>query len=947
MGSTDSTRKTGGANRPALPAELKAAGVTEREAQVLELLAKRLTNAEIAERLVVSVRTVESHVSSLLAKLGVSTRLGLAQLARAHPAGRAEVPLALSVLTKRGAFFGRNDQLDRLLHVYREASDEQRRGLVVVTGEPGSGKSRLVAELAIRIGANVRFGRCDRNRAAPYEPFLQSFGELRGVLLDPAATDADRYGLFETADQIFCDQQPLLLVVDDLQWADEATLLLLRHLARHADRSTLLIAATLRDERDLSQRVRSFLVDMSREQALEQLHVPRLDQAAALSLVRSRMTGTVDPAIQDAIVERAGGNPFFLHELADHATQKGAAHTIPFSVLETVRYRLAQLSDWPTRVLRLAAVAGQAFSVEILLKVLEAPETSIVVALGEAADLHFLIDLGSGRYEFAHAIVRDTVYTSISPSHRAILHKQIASALGQLDGDEQLGARAHHLWAAGTPSFEVALGAAEQASRRLAHEQAAEYYSMARETLADPGSTRGCELLLLEGRSLTRAGASAPARDRFERAAHLAGDLGSAGLSAQAALGVAGCGSLWSVDPPLENMLSESLEAVGDTDIELKARLLAALSQACYYTAPIEERERLSRTAVELARSAVDKQVLGTVLGARHLALWGPDGLQERLSAADEMVELAKATDNPELQVVGQGFKLVDHLEAADLPAAEQAMAAHARLAEQLRQPVHLRDAHVWRAMRAMMQGRLQEASEAAELARTVGRRAGDGDAESIYLVQRVWLVLETGDRAGLEEISTMARREAQAKPEVPAWRTGLSLALVRRGDLEAARTEFNRVAASGFDAIPRDQVWLNCLGALSEVCFVLKDASRARELRRLLSPYESRLVVVDRALNVWGSVSQCLGLLAATTGDLKTAKDHLQMALQEHRTLAADALIARTHVYLASILSEQDPQEAARHASTALHLPVVEDMPNLAAAAQAVLAKTGYDDGA
>ncbi|MBW3591881.1 MAG: ATP-binding protein [Actinobacteria bacterium] len=226
------------------------------------------------------------------------------------------------MLTRRGAFFGRSELLDRLLHVFREIADEQRRGIVAVTGEPGAGKSRLVAELAIRLRANVRFGRCDRNRATPYEPFLQSFEELSSVLLDPAATDADRYGLFETADQQLCDRKPLLLVIDDLQWADEATLLLLRHIARHGERSTLLIAATLRDEPGLGQRVRSFLVDMSREQVLEQLHVPRLDQAATLSLVRSPMTGTMDPTIQDAIVERAGGNPFFLHELADHATEK-------------------------------------------------------------------------------------------------------------------------------------------------------------------------------------------------------------------------------------------------------------------------------------------------------------------------------------------------------------------------------------------------------------------------------------------------------------------------------------------------------------------------------------------------------------------------------------------------------------------------------------------------
>ncbi|MBW3591882.1 MAG: LuxR C-terminal-related transcriptional regulator [Actinobacteria bacterium] len=104
MGSTDSTQKTGGASRRELPAELKAAGVTDREAQVLQLLAERLTNAEIAERLVVSVRTVESHVSSLLAKLGVSTRLGLAQFSRAHPAGRREV-LSLSLCLPGAARF--------------------------------------------------------------------------------------------------------------------------------------------------------------------------------------------------------------------------------------------------------------------------------------------------------------------------------------------------------------------------------------------------------------------------------------------------------------------------------------------------------------------------------------------------------------------------------------------------------------------------------------------------------------------------------------------------------------------------------------------------------------------------------------------------------------------------------------------------------------------------
>jgi Response regulator containing a CheY-like receiver domain and an HTH DNA-binding domain len=215
-----------------LPATLRDAGVTAREAEVLEALGTRLTNAEIAERLYISVRTVESHVSALLRKLAEPDRLALARRAReALSAGAARVPLpgGLADAVAVGPFVGRDDPLGRLQQLAEVSRTRGVRRLALITGEAGIGKTRLAAETAVRLhnnGAAVCHGRCHDEALIPFQAFSEAVVPLLEGTEDPFARPAEvgsdpgitRHRLFEEFDRLLASRPtPVVFVLDDVQ----------------------------------------------------------------------------------------------------------------------------------------------------------------------------------------------------------------------------------------------------------------------------------------------------------------------------------------------------------------------------------------------------------------------------------------------------------------------------------------------------------------------------------------------------------------------------------------------------------------------------------------------------------------------------------------------------------------------------------------------------------
>lgn len=924
---------------------LRNAGVTRREAQVIEEIGARASNAEIAERLYVSVRTVESHVSSLLRKLGAASRFDLWELARRladQGAGELRFPRALAQLTGRGTFVGRGLEVARLREAFTGLGEQRR--LVLVTGEAGIGKSRLVAEVAAQLhdgGAPVLFGRCDQEALAPFQPFVEGvaplidhapgpvrervrpalasllpeLGDVSSPPPEPASDpDVARFRLFEAFDTLLSTApHHTVVVVEDVHWADAPTLLLLRHLLRRADRSAMLVLATARQEglvpgRDLATE----LAALESQAPVDQVTLSGLEARDVRGLIGDHPHGE---EVAEAACLRTRGNPFLLHELLRHLEASPETDNldelVPEGVRDSVKRRVAALGTNVDDLLSVGAVMGEAFHFGVTAAVMNAPLERLLDALDHAVSSGLVIE-DPGRpdwYRFAHALVRDALAAALTSSRRSRLHLRIAEEFEAAEWGAPVAEVAHHRHAAlptgdASRAFSAARRAAREAMDVLAYERAADFQTMALGAIDAGGGNDADRLdtLLARGDARLRAGGKEAARADLLAAATLAASIGDAPAQARAALGVGTTADIWGDDPELVRALEEALDALDAADLALRSRVRARLAQALYYSGARERREELSTLAAEEARASGDPGAVAWVLSARHAALWAPADLEARIEAGQAIEQLAAEVGDKDLALQGAGWLVVDQLERGDRASSDAAAVRHADLASTLRGPLHLRDAEMWAGMQALLDGRLDEAEERIERTRDLGEAVGDPHTETIEWAQLFCLACEREDRPALDDLAERWHPLAAPFPHVPAWPAGLAMLHARRGDRDAAAEQFEPLAADDFAAIPHDVVYLNALTYLAETCWFLDDAPRARALLALLKPFAGRFALVDRAMYCKGSVDRYVGLLAATTGDLATAQLHLQAALSQHEAAGARLLAARTRRELTAL---------------------------------------------
>jgi DNA-binding SARP family transcriptional activator len=871
----------------------------------------------------------------------------------APPIAARRWPAPLEGIRGRHAFVGRATEAARLHDAWRRAADGTR-GLVVLSGEAGIGKTRLAAELAGHAhgdGAVVLYGRFDEEGLAPYQPVVQMLrgwaggaslaplaerlgpraGELGIVLPElgaPAAGEAgtlrgselgaQRLRFFDAVAALLAEvagEAPLLVVLDDLHWADQPTLQLVTHLVRAPAPERALFLATARAA-ERGTALEALLAGLRREGTLERLDLAGLDAAETGELVRALGGRPGTPSFVEELHGETDGNPFFIEEVVRHLADAdghlgGAVALHEAGVPEGVRVvtsrRLAALGEPARQALTSASVIGREFDFDVLEEVGPLRGDELVGALEDAVDARVLREDAErvGRYAFVHALVRATLYDGLSALRRARLHSRAGEALiarrsAQLD--PHLAQLAHH-FALAAPvdrperAVDFALAAGRRADRLLAWEEAAGHYEAAlraRELAGATGDRLHCELLLALGASQDRAGV-AGMRATFSAAAGIARSLGDPGLLGRAALGYAGQWSqLGRVEEDVAALLQEALGALGGEDTPLRARLLARLALELYYAGDPARRLALSEEAVSLARRLEDPLTLAACLDARHYALWRPETVQERLAVASELRHIAEAVGDPELELEGAGWTVVDLLELGDVAGADIQIAAASRLAAALHRPLYVWWTSLFRCARAQIDGRFDEAERLAAETLEIGRRGQSENAVHVFAQAMFNIRREQGRLAEVEE----AVHDFIARyPAVPAWRCTLALLHVELGRMDAARAEFDALATAGFGALPRDAQWLIGMTLLAEVCGRLGDADRAGELYELLAPFAGRNVVVGRASTCNGSVSRHLGILAGLRGEWARAERHFGDALALHVAMGAGPFVARTQV--------------------------------------------------
>ena len=899
-----------------------------------------------------AVAVYEELRTALRRDLGMApsadTRALLEEL-RSGQADRRPAPLPDALArAEHGPLVGRRDALAALRATWRRASAGAAT-VVVVAGEAGSGKTRLLTELGRELhgaGATVLAGRCVEDGGVAFAPFTEALrpyaaaaalpdwvvAELARLLPElgaqaeaPEGRPQDaRHRLFEAVAAAIGHAArggPVLLVLEDLHWADPATVQMLAHVVRTVGWAPLLVAGSLREGDPHG--LHALLSDLHRERRLERVDLAGLSEDDVSLLAGEWLEQPPSRELAAAVRRRTGGNPLFVEELVRHLVESRAADLeaaatteVPPGVHAVIGRRLARLPQDASRAIDVAAVAGEDFALAEIAAVSEARDDVVAEAL-EAAVAAGLIDEAAvaGRYRFAHALVRESVLAGLSATRRALLHRSLAGALDAQPG--RAGEVARHLLEARplvdpATAARAALRAADEATRRLAYEDAAELLERAGEVEGD--ARLRTEVLLALGDARQRSGDAASADRCFVAAAAEARALGDNGLLARAALGAAGLTvTVGPVRGEVRTLLEEALAAV-EPDSPLRPRLLSRLAIESYYARPATLRERLSEEALGDGRRLGGRALL-EALGARHVALWSPAHAEERLRIADELVAAARAQGDREGELQGVNWRVADLVELGDITTARAAIDDHERLAGELRLLGFAWYVPMWRAMLALMAGRLDEAQRFAEEGDRIGHAAGDRNAALLFLVQRL-AVRYAADRltdADVAEIEEAARRS----PAGAAWRMWATAIALLRGDRERGRRRVLE-EAEALGSLPLDANWLYSATALGIQLAHLGEADAAAALYPRVLPYRHLAVTSGRASACSGSVALSLGLLAATLGDDEAAVDHLEEAARRNDELGAEPFAAAARRALAALVDDAD-RAAALHREAAV----------------------------
>ncbi len=885
----------------------------------------------------------------------------------------ASVPLPVIGGVVAGTrFVGREAHLERLRQPWLEADAGERRFSLLV-GEPGVGKTRLAAQFAAevhRAGATVLYGRCDEEPLLAYQPLVQAlrhylqFGDWQA---DPACgpdlgqlarllpetrpesvaggesfapdPESERFLLFEAVTRLVgraSRVRPLLLILDDLHWADKPTLLLLRHMMRLTDPARLMVLGVFRDvDVDAGHPLVELVADLRWERRVERHALEGLDEQETDALVAARLDAQASPGFVRGLRTQTEGNPFFIEEalrslLEARAVESGEAASeqaltsigVPDSVADVILRRLGRVSSPTREVLSAAAVIGREIDIKIAAALLDLPAERILEAMEEAMTAGLVGEVAGlvDRFMFSHALVRNAIYGRLSRSRRVRLHLRVGEALEQAaarGGGAGPGELAHHFFLArelggAARAVGYAVQAGDEAARSLAYEEAAAHYRRALEAFAlDTAGDEAarCDILLALGRVQWQAG-DAAARETYFEAADSAGRRGAARQLAYAALGLGE--RYWEaggVDRRHHELLARALDVLSAEDSTPRVRVMARMAENLHFTAPAEG-AALSLEALAMARRIGGVNTLITALMGRHVALLHIEHLDERLRLIDEILALAEG--RPALVAEAHHWRLFDLCELGDLTEAHRDHAALAALARELRQPLLEHLALGWQGTFAHLAGDVEEAERLAGRSSDVAGRAQVTHPRN-PLASMLFTLRRHQGRLG--ELLPAIRALAAGGSASLAWSAALVVAEVETGAVERGEARYERLAGGDFAAIPRDWYWSGTTALLAEMCVAVGDIDRAPVLYALLEPFADRFVQIIFT-TCWGSVARYLGLLAGAMDRFDLAERHFEAALAGNARMGAVLMTAETQcAYGAMLLRRDRPGDRERAA--------------------------------
>jgi DNA-binding CsgD family transcriptional regulator len=834
------------------------------------------------------------------------------------------------------SLIGRERELASISRLLDESRSGQGR-ILLISGEAGIGKSRLLAEVELMAGRRevpVLWGRAaEAEGAPPYWPWLQVLRRLDVAVPqgpEPAQSDwlsvvsrlsptrpgtaapesvaaqvsalgsaDERFIVFESIAQVLsatAEARGLVILLDDLHWADPASLRLLSHVAREWRGVRGLLVAAHRNTTARDEPLRISIGELARVEGVARMELNGFDATQTASYLESLSGRPLDPETVATLQQRTNGNPFFVTEfgrLIDAETPRDpsafdTARGIPQSVRDVIAQRLSRLQPDCQQVLEVSAVIGAEPSPAMVAAVMTRPLEDVLQRLDEAAGGGLLTrSAGGAGYAFTHSLVRDALYSEISPARRVHLHERVAVQLEQNPGERasRLAELAHH-WLLAAPAGhaehagQVAEQAGEAAMQQLAYEEAARLYAAAAVSPVDEG--RRARLLLAAARAQVLAGELERAAGLCREAAVLGRRLGNVRIIADAALVIHGIG-----DTPTSTMITElceeALAALPPDALQLRSRLLAQLTTAQLYLGSPGDLDRLSTEALVGAEQSGDVATIAAALHARQVASTHPSGVKRRLEVAARMLEIVSANPRPVDEMWARLWRFDAFVQLGDLAAAELEVDHLAGIAERMRQPLARWHVANCRYAAAHARGEFAVARRMADDAATLVGAAGQF-AVVRSRMQRLFLGLLTGEDCSRVVAAAEDAWGTAEGERLVTWmimpRLILALFALSQGRTNDAAALYDALPpASAWRLIP--SVYLVAGTHRARLVVALGRRDEASRLYRDLLPFAEHFSTSGAGtVACFGSIELYLGMLAGTLGRLDTAVQHLQRAV-------------------------------------------------------------------
>lgn len=872
-----------------------------------------------------------------------------------------ELPQRIAALPASG-FVGRAAELTVIEDLRAQVASAGGCHVLAVVGEPGQGKSTLAAAAARRafeLGDVVLFGRADEHLGTPFRLFAEAFGHFvrhasdahiqsiiaptasdlarlvphihsRLASVQPSAavdTDSERFLMFAAVVATLSElsrAQPVVLVFDDVQWADLASLRLMTHVATAAAPMRVLVIATCRDEElPASHPLVEAFATLRRHDAVTRIDLDGLSRNE-VELLIGAIGSDVDERTAEEIHRDTDGNAFFVTELLRHFSDSPAGSSqgeTPRSVQEVISTRVGRLGEDDERVLRHASVIGSEFDLETLATVMSLPDAPLIDALERAVVVGLVREISDtpGRFRFQHALTQRTIYDGLGATRRASLHRQVALALDAapvVERRRRAAELARHWSHTGRVSdlglaVEYARQAAEDALTGLAPDIAFAFFSEAiglRVRVGEPDPELDLDLLIGLGIAQRKTG-SPVFRQTLLEASRTALAMGDTPRLLTAAFNNSRgwSSAIGAIDVERVEVLEHALMHLPEPTAD-RGLVLAALCKEFSWGTSLERRQGLAAEAAAIAQECADDAVAVRILNDLALPLSVPHMLETSLERTAMSLQRAQRLGDPVLLFFAFMWRAQTLHMAGDIEGCNELFTKLEDLVERLGEPTLQWSQMHNNAIQAMIIGDIAGADAISVAALQFGLDNGEPDAMSYFGVQQMLICLQRGN---LGDLAPLIEETLQFMPELgPAANAALMLSHLEAGRDALAASMLAATAASGFD-YGIDNSWLVITVDHAEVAVELQMLEQAAGLYETLEPFSSQ--VACTGLTSQGPVSHYLGGLAMLGGRLDEADRWFGEADAYARRSGDNFSGARTALWWGRVAAARREQEAAR----------------------------------